>query len=456
LNRAALISFLTFGSVYEPETMVEHVRTLRPGHYLKWKNGDLQETQYWDLTPRLKSSGPCDRAESEQTQAEVQAALEQSVCMQTVSDVPVGVFLSGGIDSSVLAGILSKGKSKVSTFSLVFRETDYSEAEYSRMIARQFNTDHHELVVSQQDALSAIPGAVHAMDQPTIDGFNTFLVSQYTRRAGIKVALSGLGGDELFGGYASFRTVPRMERFARLWGHLPATVRRAAAEALTLTARDTDHNHKLACLVRGNGNLLHPYFLSRMLFTPDQWNRLVSTVDLEAPRRAEAPLAETLNRAADFDPINRVSYLEARCYMLNTLLRDSDVMSMAHGLEVRVPLVDHCLAEKLFALPGECKLSETSPKPLLLRALGRSLPPQIVQRRKHGFVLPFDHWLQGEIRGEVDQAFRGIESNPLAAVLSPAAIRQVWANFLAGRTSWSRPWSLYVLCRWCELHSVGV
>jgi asparagine synthase (glutamine-hydrolysing) len=371
-----------------------------------------------------------------------------------VSDVPVGVFLSGGIDSASLAGILARGGERTCTFSLVFREAEYSEAEYSQAVAKAFGTQHHELLVSQADALAAIPGALRAMDQPSIDGLNTYLVSQHTRAAGIKVALSGLGGDELFCGYSSFRAVPRMERFAQWWRHVPAVARHPLAGIFSRLAPPTDQNRKLADLARSNGHLLHPYFLSRTLFTPEAREDLVSSYDEQTAALANASQRENLERASTLDPVNRVSYLESRCYMLNTLLRDSDVMSMAHGLEVRVPLIDHVLAGKLIALPGAWKLDPHTPKPMLVGALHGSLPDQIVHRRKRGFTLPFEHWLRDELQGEVETSLHSVADGPLASVLDPKAVRSVWEDFQRGRTSWSRPWSLFVLQRCCELQGL--
>jgi asparagine synthase (glutamine-hydrolysing) len=155
------------------------------------------------------------------------------------------------------------------------------------------------------------------------------------------------------------------------------------------------------------------------------------------------------------DAVNRVSYLEARCYMLNTLLRDSDFMSMAHGLEVRVPLIDHRLAESAMAVPGKWKLSSDTPKPLLVGALGGTLPDSIVHRPKRGFTLPFERWLREGLRGEVEATIQGIESGALGGAISGAAARNVWSDFLRGATSWTRPWSLFVLDRWCARHLEG-
>jgi asparagine synthase (glutamine-hydrolysing) len=168
--------------------------------------------------------------------------------------------------------------------------------------------------------------------------------------------------------------------------------------------------------------------------------------------RASKPLTDSLSRAQSLDPINRVSYLESRCYMLNTLLRDSDFMSMAHGLEVRVPFIDHRLASCVLALPGLWKLNSGTPKPLLVKSLGGQLPDQIVHRRKRGFTLPFEHWLRDALRPVVEESLRKIGDGVLGNLISERAAQVVWQDFLDGRTSWSRPWSLYVLQNWCEQH----
>jgi len=360
------------------------------------------------------------------------------------------VFLSGGIDSSSLVGILSRGGVRPSTFSIVFREADFSEAEHSRAIANQFKTDHHEVTVSQHDAFEVIPAALRAMDQPTIDGINTYFVSQQTRAAGVKVALSGLGGDEMFAGYSSFSKVPQMERFAQFWKHFPRALRGSVAGAFGALAPTSDQSRKLVALIRENGRMIHPYFLSRMLFTPYQQAQLVRPELEAASMRARAPLREAVDETRDLDPINRISYLESRCYMLNTLLRDSDFMSMAHGLEVRVPLIDHHLAEQLMAVPGASKLSASRPKPLLVDALHGALPDSIVHRPKRGFTLPFEHWMRDALRLQVERAMTTVSEGALGNILNPKGIRQVWTDFQRGATSWSRPWSVFVLRNWCE------
>jgi len=455
LDRAGLANYLAFGSLYDPITLIDGVSALLPGHCLTWEKGRVRDAKYWDLVPRM------DHVRSEATQKErtllqedVYATLTEAVRMQTVSDVPVGVFLSGGIDSSSLAGILRNGGADVDTFSIVFRESEYNEGEYSRMVAKAFGTCHHEVLISQHDALEAIPFALRAMDQPSIDGLNTFLIARQTRAAGIKVALSGLGGDELFAGYSSFRDVPRMERFARICSLFPGVLRKPLAHIFSLFASDTDQNRKLTALVGSNPS--HPYFLYRGLFTPAGRSSLLRSVGEQDITRADAVLQTNLESARDLDPINRVSYLEARCYMLNTLLRDADVMSMAHGLEVRVPLIDHLLAAKLIALPGAWKLDDNTPKPLLVNVLKGALPDEIVHRKKSGFTLPFERWMRDELHSEVGRGLQNMATGSLALLLDASAVQEVWNGFDKGTTSWSRPWSLYVLQRWCEVNSVEV
>jgi asparagine synthase (glutamine-hydrolysing) len=462
LDHAGLLNYLTFGSAQDPLTLIDGIRALPPGHSLVWEQGNVRHSAYWNLADNANGDDANDHGRERLPSSEnkrsgaasnLRPILEEAVRLQLISDVPVGVFLSGGIDSSALVSILSRGGVTPSTFSLVFREADFSEAEHSRTVARKFHTDHHEITVSQQDVLAAIPDALRAMDLPTMDAINTYFVSREARAAGVKVALSGLGGDEIFAGYSNFRSVPRMERFAQFWKHVPHAARNPVASAFAALSPETDQNRKLASLARDNGRVLHPYFLTRMLFTPSQRDLLFPSSDSGAAACAVASQSANLQQALQLDAVNRVSYLETRCYMLNTLLRDADFMSMSQGLEVRVPLIDHQLAKAVLALPGAWKLNSSTPKTLLVAALANSLPDDIVHRPKRGFTLPFEQWLRGDLRPEVEPVLeKKISQGPLAGLLDPNEVRRVWHDFLRGATSWTRPWSLYVLQRWCELH----
>ncbi len=451
IDQAGLANYLAFGSAYDPLTLIQGIQSLPAGHTLTWEKGTVRISRYWDFVDEIGSSAAPSNGTF--SAGDLKPVLEEAVRLQLVSDVPVGLFLSGGIDSSALVSILSRQGVTPSTFSVVFREAEFSEAEHSRAIAAKFHTDHHEITVSEKDVLAAIPDAVQAMDLPTMDGINTFFVSREARKAGIKVALSGLGGDEVFAGYSSFRTVPQMERIGRMWNHVPGVARGSLAGAFTALTPRSDQNRKLASLMLGNGDVLHPYFVSRMLFVPEQRELLLRNLDHSISDAAAASQRDCLNRSLSLDPINRVSYLESRCYMLNTLLRDADFMSMSQGLEVRVPLIDHQLAKMVLALPGKLKVNGT-PKKLLVEALEGSLPDDILHRPKRGFTLPFEHWMRKELRSEIEPVLQAkrIDQGPLGAVLNGGEVQKVWADFLERAVSWSRPWSLFVLQRWCELY----
>jgi asparagine synthase (glutamine-hydrolysing) len=467
IDPSGLVNFLTFGSAYDPLTLIKGIHALPPGHTLVWENGDVSLSQYWDLIDdevesqevgktSKQGSGACDFASGEEEQSaltRLQPILEDVVRLQLVSDVPVGIFLSGGIDSSALVSILSRSGVTPATFSIVFREAEFSEALYSRAVARKFRTDHHEINVSEDDLFATIPDALKAMDLPTMDGVNTYFVSREARRAGVKVALSGLGGDEIFGGYSSFRTVPRLERFAQLWSHLPSAARMSLSSIFSVLVPQNDQNRKLISLGRDNGGLLHPYFLTRMLFTPSQRDLLFSSVKGAIIKASADSQRLALQRALALDPVNRVSYLESRCYMLNTLLRDADFMSMSQGLEVRVPLIDHQLAKAVLALPGKWKLNRT-PKKLLVESLAGSLPDEIVHRHKRGFTMPFDRWMRQELRSEIESVLtaKRVDNGPLGGTLVGGRVHDIWQQFIEGTISWSRPWALYVLQRWCDQH----
>ena len=449
LDRCGLLNYLTFGSVYDPLTLIEGVHVLPAGHSLSWENGEITASRYWDLvSPNSEWGQPTPDVQL--GEAPLREMLEEAVRLQLVSDVPVGVFLSGGIDSSALVSILSRGGVTPSTFSIVFREAEFSEQQFSRAVARRFHTDHHEITVSQRDVLEVVPAALGAMDLPSMDAVNTYFVARETRAAGVKVALSGLGGDEVFAGYSTFRDVPRMERVEAIARYVPAPLRHAAGAAMSALLPQKDSSRKRVALLAEGDRLLHPYFLARRLFLPAQCDALFPGSE-KLTGESQAGIVQSLERARGLDPINRVSYLESRCYMLNTLLRDSDCMSMAHGLEVRVPLIDHGLAKTVLAIPGERKLGRT-PKQLLVAALQGSLPDEIVHREKRGFTLPFEGWMRGDLRREVLPKLKAsaVVGGPLRDMLDPAAVEKVWDDFDAGRTSWSRPWALFVVMRWCE------
>jgi asparagine synthase (glutamine-hydrolysing) len=452
LNSAGIRSYLQFGSVCDPDTLIEGVTALLPGHYLVWQDGALRDVEYWDAPGTDPCRIPARHAEKpdRETVAELRGVLEETIRCSLVSDVPVGVFLSGGLDSSALVGLLSRSSPlPVSTFSIIFQEAEFNEAAHSRAVAAHFGTDHHEIIVRPREALAAISDAIHAMDQPTVDGINTYIVSREARLAGVKVALTGLGADEVFGGYSSFKTVPRMEQFLRTWERTPQLLRSGLCACMGKLAPRGDLYHKLDALIQTNGARLHPYHLSRALFVPKRIKPMLRAWG--DTNNGSHECAQVPPQALQLDPVNRVSYLELRNYLANMLLRDADCMSMSQGLEVRVPFVDHKLVEFIFRLPGAFKVSAHGVKPLLVQAAADLLPEPIIRRLKQGFTLPFAHWMRGELHHEVHKVFAR-DVALLEEIMDLDSVRAVWREFLDARTSWTRPWALYVLLRWCALN----
>ena len=453
LDEAGLMEYLRYGSLSDPDTLIRGIRSLSPAHCLLLKEGEATLRKYWDLNSAerdLAAPRPV-RYIGPETIAELRTQLEDAILLRTVSDVPVGVFLSGGIDSSSLVALLSRKYPSLSTFSVVFNESDYSEAEYSRSISTRFGTDHHEIVISSHEVMTSLAKIIGAMDQPTVDGVNTYIISRETRRMGYKVALSGLGADEIFAGYETFKAVPRMEWVAWCLSAVNPKLRSMLASIMRLpNSKRRLRAEKLAALIEGDSGIPHPYALTRTLFMPRQLRQLNLARDGMDVNSAKAPLADIVKWAARFDPVNRTSYLELRHYMANTLLRDSDVMSMAHGLELRVPFVDHKLAEFLFRIPGASKLKPGLPKWLLIEALQGLLPQQVVRRPKRGFTFPFELWLKKEMRQDMEDVLLDPSANLLAGI-DRKFVATVWKDFLAGKTTWSRPWSLYVLKQWVNM-----
>ena len=466
VSREAVEAYLLFGSVVEPATLVEGVHALPAGHSLKVTLDapiSPRPVAYWELSLR---ANPVRQTPVTLTSAarEVRALLEKAVSEQLQADVPIGVFLSSGLDSTAVAALAARVRKDVSTFTLSFREREFDEAAAARKTAQHLGTDHHELRLAGEEILSGLLEAVGALDQPSMDGVNTFLVSWGARRAGLKVALSGLGGDELFGGYPSFRSTPYLAKLLVIARRLPQRVREAISQALLEFARHrpgrnrADQLRKMAAILSHAEELPHAYFFARLLFTPRQTESLLSPsmVALHRGKRCDATSwrnsLQQLTRSAEmFRGRSLISYLELRTYMLNTLLRDTDSMSMHHSLEVRVPLLDHELVQFVQALPNKAKSRARTPKALLAEAVKDLLPPEHLHQPKRTFTLPWEQWLRGRMGTEVAGRL-GTLTPSLALLLDGEAVQSVWRRFLTGRTGWARPWSLFVLNEWVRRH----
>ncbi len=468
LSEEALEAYLLFGSVAEPMTLVEGAFSLPPGHRLEVPlapdgpsagETSLRPKAYWDLAEAALGSPQPQPRDPQAAARQLRPLLEDTVRSHLIADVPLGVFLSSGLDSTALVALASQEQTGIHTFTVAFPELDFSEATLARQTAERFGTAHEELLLSGEEMLARMDEAVAALDQPTMDGINTYFVSWAARQVGLKVALSGLGGDEVFGGYDTFRETPRARVLAALGSRVPRAVRSATAPALARLSVGhgrADAARKLAALWRDSASLPHPYFFVRALFTPEQ------AATLRAGRRVapaadslwRAWLEQTAQQAERLDRFASVCYLEARSYLVNTLLRDTDAVSMSHSLEVRVPLLDHRLVEFMARLPARAKQRRGVSKALLVEALGGLLPEEVVRQRKRTFTFPWERWLRGALAGKAAEGLANL-SPVLQPALNGEAVMQVWRDFLSGGTSWSRPWSLYVLNEWTRRNLEG-
>ncbi|HXN64163.1 MAG TPA: asparagine synthase (glutamine-hydrolyzing) [Candidatus Acidoferrales bacterium] len=457
LSPEALDSYLLFGSVCEPMTLVEGIYSIPPGHYLQIPAGgpvkNAVPQSYWNFGDAALPEASAIEISFESAARGLRPLLEEAVRGHLLSDVPLGIFLSSGIDSTAIVALAARAQAGLQTFTVVFEEQDFSEAAIARATARQFDTQHQELLLRGGEMLDHLDDAVGSLDQPTMDGMNTYFVSWAVHRAGLKVALSGLGGDEIFGGYATFASVPRAARLARASRYVPRAVRSRTADLIGRAGGpEGDARRKVAALWNDSRDLPHPYFFARALFTPEQVARLRGgDCDLQEPTPWRKWLIDSARQAARLDSFSAVSCLEARSYMAQTLLRDTDSVSMAHSLEVRVPLLDHLLVEHVSRLQARVKQRSGVNKALLVEALRDVLPEEVIGQRKKTFTFPWQHWLRGPLAPKVGASLADV-APALAAHLDAETVRAVWSAFESNQMNWSRPWSLYVLSEWCNRH----
>jgi len=446
LDSTTISEYLAQQSVSPPGTLVEGVQMLRPGRIFVQTPEARNIDQYWDMLGSRSSSAK--EATREEACKEVRQLLLKSIERQMVSDVPLGAFLSGGIDSSVIVGLMSKVvDTPIRTVCVGFEDERFHDSEYARLVADAYGADHVEVSLSESEVLELVQGALVAQDHPSADGINTYIVSTAARNRGLKVALSGLGGDELFGGYSTFRRIRILKRLEPLFKYTPRAVREFAGGAIHQVCRSIGAD-KIASALQSDGSVAEAYPLMRVYFTQ---RRIQELTNSDVGQRHS--LSERLRTAFETEAVDsafaKVSYAEATSYMHNVLLRDTDQMSMAKSLEVRVPFLDHELAEYVFGLSDSVRRPSNTPKSLLVDAVDGLLPEAVVHRKKQGFVLPFRRWMHGPLR---DLCREGLDAASRLTAFRGGAVEQTWTDFLEDRASvsWSRIWLLVVLGHWVE------
>lgn len=461
LNPCAVASCVWNGFVMGPETAVVGIKSLMPGELREFDQDgrQLRSETYWSMPPRAGDGEPASRES-------FKLALQESVQLHLISDVPTGVFLSGGVDSSVVANVAQRSlRTSLDTFTLAFQEEHYNEAAYAREVAKAIGTRHHEIVLSQSRFESQLEEAIDSLDQPTFDGLNSYFMSRAVREAGLVVALVGTGGDELFGGYGTFQALPRMQWLRRHAGWIPEQARAMAAHAASavmsgFAGRFANHARwaKLPAMLEAANDPIRLYQLAYALFLPSFQAMLLdgsissdcleNGLTPEMHRRLEAEIAGC-------SPLSTVSILEQRCFLGERLLRDSDAASMAVAMEMRLPLVDTVLFECVNRLPDDLRYHPVGRKSLLREVGLEGLDPSLFDRPKSGFVLPFGDWTRSRLGKTMHDTM--MDASLLRRIgLCPDTVAGLWNAYQASssRVYWSRVWAIYALARWCQKYDV--
>lgn len=442
----AVAEYLQYQTVHAPNTIIRHVKMLMPGHFMEFADGKLSASVYWDVNHYAKEQ---DHLTYKQTCDHINGLLTAAVERRLVADVPFGAFLSGGIDSSAVVGLMSKvSAEQVQTFNVSFDESEFSEATYAQLIAKKFKTRHHEIRLTPGDFLKQLPEALNAMDHPSGDGPNSYIVSKATKQAGITMALSGLGGDELFAGYDIFKRFADLEN--KSWLNVfPRLARLAGGNVLSARKKSIQGDKTAEILGLSHISGASAYPVNRKLFNPKQYQSLVKS-DVN-----DSDFIGNVIRKINTDKahvLSRCSLYEIQTYMQNVLLRDTDQMSMAVALEVRVPFLDYRLAEYVLGVKDEYKYPHTAKK-LLTDSLGDLLPPEIINRPKMGFSLPWKEWLRQDLRSFCEASLKELSQH---GFVNAATVDSLWQRFLSNdpRITWSRVWHLVVLNHWMKTNRI--
>ncbi len=435
-SQEAMVRFLQLGSVPAPLTTVKNVYSIPCGQYIEVNKNGLTLKEYWSVFNCFEKFNKSQDS-YETALGNTSELLEESIKMHLISDVPLGVFLSGGIDSSAIVAIASKFKeNKLKTLSVVFNEDKYNEASFAKAVAERYQTDHREILLTSNDFIKEVPNILNAMDEPSVDGVNTYFISKAAKEAGLTVVLSGIGGDEVFLGYKHYKYAVNLGDKLKALKYLPSPLRKTmlstALSGLKLvTGKQLE---KLSYLEEPDN--LNQYMLFRGLFAKNEILNLTGLSERELNSYG-SPFDLNYN-FKNKNALKIFNLLDFYHYLQNQILKDADFMSMKHALEIRVPFLDHKLFEGIIPLSAGFKLNNNINKPLLVNAIKGGLPQEIVNRKKMGFTFPFDLWLK-------ENHIKLMEQTLDKTTLNTGEIDKIWKRFLAGELHWSRVWAVIVV-----------
>lgn len=447
VNKDAVLEYFSYQSVSFPLTMIQGIYQLQAGSCLKLQNGKSSFEHFWTVFDHNQTY---DYADTKEVKKHIYDLLSNSVQKRLVSDVPVGAFLSGGIDSSIVVGIMAEVCGiKPDTFNISFGEKEYDEAEYANIIARKFNTNHTTIQLSPDVMLSELENALTAMDTPSGDGINTYVVSKAIKNAGITVALSGVGGDELFAGYPIFKQFQKLYSRKLLWKNIKLI--RSLATGF-LPSRLSNKQSRLRQLLRiPSPDIEYIYPLLRQIITPEQI-KAITFLESNKKTGLSTELHKFKDQLHQLPVLSQVSAADYLGYTQHTLLKDTDQMSMAVALEVREPFFDTDLVSFVLGIPDELK-QPLYPKSLLVESVKPLLPDEIVFRKKQGFVFPWKEWMKNELLDFCNQHLQRIGERDF---IKGEALQQHWKKFLSNDPSirWMDIWIFVVLEYWLEKNNV--
>jgi asparagine synthase (glutamine-hydrolysing) len=454
LDGAGIRAYLELGHIPPPWTAIHGTKPLEPGHTGIWQEGKWQTKPYWKLPV---STNGFSHEPPEKIAGNLREILLESSRCQLMSDVPIALFLSGGVDSAVIGTLMRRaGADRLTALTIGFEEESFDESEPSRRTAELLGIPHRVVRMPASRTAESLDHALWAMDQPTMDGLNAYWISRAAAEEGFKVALSGQGGDELFGGYASIAWFNRFSHVASWLRPLSQIAGRGLFDRRALPFRW----RKLSYLVGADDPFVAAQLAVRVMFLEKDAHEILNPAlaPANSPFEAKEFLAELAQQTKGRDLLERIAFLDFPAHLEARLLRDGDAMSMAHSLEVRPVLLDHAVVEYVLALPPAIRLRN---KKLLLDATQECMPPglfpELVSRPKRTFTFPFARWLGGPLRLVIEETFRP-ERLASTGVLDPGEVAKLWRRFIKepDAVGWSRLWCVFVLARWCEVMRVGV
>ncbi|MGN6415914.1 MAG: asparagine synthase (glutamine-hydrolyzing) [Pseudobacter sp.] len=448
LNKAALWEYLSFQSIGVPISIIKGVFQLDAGSVMIIRKGRISKFRYWEPMP---AKSDFNHADLQLTKKNIHDLLFRAVEKRLVSDVQVGALLSGGIDSAAVVAIMARLTSvPVETFTIGLEDAAFDESPFAAMVAKKYNTSHHPIILKPRDLLDQLPEALNSVDMPSGDGINTWIVSKAIRQAGVKVALSGVGGDELFAGYPFFKQFLKAQKLDGVWNKT-TWIRKTLGGILKLSS--SGKMERLARLIDApDCSVSYFYPECRRILTPGQLSKTTSfshSYDCLIGDR----LLNLRDELSTLPLLSQITVADLMGYTQNTLLKDIDQMSMAVSLEIREPFFDYDLIEFLLRVPDHVKYP-TYPKSLMVESLNGMIPDEIVHRRKQGFVFPWEKWMRTELRSFCETYINRISQRQ---IIRPEGLQKLWKGFLKGDPScrWIDIWLFVVLEYWLERNNIN-